>query len=160
MPGLGAALSINGIARGGELVQDVETLELGEQMALGERARKLRIPHPVGGVHLMLLIAAAGEHHHVSGELEVPGQADCGVDAGVVVSGVDVVEALATAVDIRIGTATVERELVAVVGSESQLQIVGRMPVVHDAAHAALTLGGRSHVNAVPIVARQLVIYR
>ena len=72
----------------------------------------------------------------------------------------DVVEALAAAVDIRIGTATVERELVAVVGPESQFQVVRSTPVVHDAAHAALTLGGRSHVNAVPIVARQLVIYR
>ena len=139
VPGLSAALGIDGIARGGELVQDVEALELGEQMALDERARELRVPHPVGGVHLALLIATAGEHRHIGGELEVPGQAEHGVGGDVIVTRMDVVEALAAAVDIRIGTATVERELVAVVGPESQFQVVRSTPVVHDAAHALVT---------------------
>ena len=65
VPRLGAALSIDGITCGGELVQDVEPLEFGEQMPFEERARELCVPHPVCGVHLIPLITAAGEHRQV-----------------------------------------------------------------------------------------------
>lgn len=38
VPGLGAALGVDGVGGGGQLAEDVEALELGHQVALDETA--------------------------------------------------------------------------------------------------------------------------
>ena len=151
MPGFGTALGIDFITRGGKLVQDVESLKFGEQLALKEGTSELYVPNPVGGVHLVLLIATAGKHRHVGGKLEMPGQIERGIQSDVIISCMNVGEAFASSVYIIIGGGTMQRELVAIVGAEGELEFIVQSPIVHDAAQALCARCGGGHVDVVVI---------
>ena len=154
MPGLGAALGIDGITRGRELVQDVEGLQLSEQFAMDERADEFGIPNPVGGVHLVLLIASAGKHGQIGRELEMPRKVNSCVKTYIVVTCMDVGEAFTTAVNIGIGAASMKCDLIVVVRPEIEFQFILQLPVVHDAAHTLHTRGCGGHIDIVLITAR------
>ena len=158
VPRLGATLLVHHVARVGELLQDVEALEFGEEFAFEETARELGVPDPVGGVHLALLIAATGVHRQVGGELELRRQVQRRVEADLIVAGVDVFETLATAAHKIIGAAAVQRELVVVVGAEGQPEVVAELVVVDDAAHGRGEARDGRHIDAVVVVVAQLVV--
>ena len=158
VPRFGATLLVHHVARVGELLQDVVALEFGEEFSVEETARQLGVPHPVGGVHLALLIAATGVHRQVGGELELRGQVQRRVEADLVVAGVDVLETLALAAHKIIGAAAVQCEFVVFVRAEGQPEVVAELVVVDDAAHGRCEARNGRHINAVVVVVAQLVV--
>lgn len=149
VPRLGTSLLIDGIAGGGKLVKDVEALQLGEQLALAERAGELRVPHPVGAVHLDLQVAATGEHRQVGGQLEMPRQTNCGVGTDIIVIGMDVIKVLTLAVNVIIVSTSMKTELIFIIGTVIQFQFASGLIVLNNAAHALLTVFRRGYVDTV-----------
>ena len=67
VPRLGATLFIYGIVGGGELMEKVKGLQLGNEFSFHESVRELCIPHPFGPVHFRHLVTTATVHRQVSG---------------------------------------------------------------------------------------------
>lgn len=89
VPCLGSSLCIDGATDIAEVVKQVESIELTNEIAVQETTGETGIPNKFVGVHFGVGITTTGVHGEVGGKLEMKGQFEGGQDAIVKVGDVD-----------------------------------------------------------------------